>query len=138
MFSSTFGPKSLNVLSKLHQGINNLRFGIQGLIMALGGKELWDWLIGTNQQIETLQTSLEVTLKSAQAAEDAIRTLRSYAALTELEILRLEKCLLTEWIFHKWIQPGDGRFVLRELNLTRMLNVLTRTNATLGKAMIRL
>ena len=146
VFSSTFGPKSLNVLSKLHQGINNLRFGIQGLIMALGGKELWDWLIGTNQQIEALQTSLEVTLKSAQAAEDAIRILRSYAALTpfqELETFQAGEMLAANRMdIDKWIRiAGDLASAKRTagVELNDVINVLTRINAgDFGKAMIRL
>lgn len=146
VFAGAFGNGPLSMLEKMHAGVNQVAFGIQGLIVALGGRALWDWLIGTNQQIEVLQTSLEVTLKSARAAEDAIRSLRSYAALTpfqELETFQAGEMLAANRMdIDKWIRiAGDLASAKRTagVELNDVINVLTRVNSgDFGKAMIRL
>lgn len=145
-FDASFGSRPLNMLSKMHMGVNSIRFGIQGLIMSLGGRELWDWLIGTNQQIEVLQSSLEVTLKSAQSAENAIRSLRSYAALTpfqEMETFEAGEMLAANRMdIDKWIRvAGDLASAKKTagVEINDVINVLTRINSgDFGKAMIRL
>lgn len=140
------GNNSVGVLGRLHSGVNNLRFGFEGLVLALGGREIWNFLIGTNQQIEVLQQSLEVTLKSSEKAAETIRSLRSYAALTpfqELETFKSGEMLAANRMeVDRWIKvAGDLASAKRTagVQLEDVINVLTRINSgDFGKAMIRL
>jgi DNA repair exonuclease SbcCD ATPase subunit len=137
---------TIGVFQKLHSWINNVRFGFQGLLLALGGRQLWDFLIGTNQRIETLQQSMEVTLQSSARAEEAIRRLRSYAALTpydELEVYQAGEMLASNRMeVDRWIRvAGDLASAKRSagVQLLDVVRVLTRINSgDFGKAMIRL
>lgn len=140
------GIGTIGVFQKLHSWINNVRFGLQGLLLALGGRELWDFLIGTNQRIETLQKSMEVTLQSGARAEETIRRLRSYAALTaydELEVYQAGEMLASNRMeVDRWIRvAGDLASAKRSagVQLLDVVRVLTRINSgDFGKAMIRL
>jgi hypothetical protein len=140
------GASSIGILGRLHSGVNNLRFGFEGLLVALGGREIWNFLIGTNQQIEVLQQSLEVTLKSSEKAVETIRSLRSYAALTpfqELETFKSGEMLAANRMeVDRWIKvAGDLASAKRTagIQLEDVINVLTRINSgDFGKAMIRL
>lgn len=140
------GTGTIGVFQKLHGWINNVRFGVQGLLLALGGKQLWDFLIGTNQRIETLQQSMEVTLQSSARAEETIRRLRSYAALTpyeELEVYQAGEMLASNRMeVDRWIRvAGDLASAKRSagVQLLDVVRVLTRINSgDFGKAMIRL
>ncbi len=140
------GTGTIGVFQKLHGWINNVRFGLQGLLLALGGRQLWDFLIGTNQRIETLQKSLEVTLQSGARAEETIRRLRSYAALTsyeELEVYQAGEMLASNRMeVDRWIRvAGDLASAKRSagVQLLDVVRVLTRINSgDFGKAMIRL
>ena len=140
------GTGTIGVFQKLHSWINNVRFGLQGLLLALGGRQLWDFLIGTNQRIETLQQSLEVTLQSGARAEEIIRRLRSYAALTpydELEVYQAGEMLASNRMeVDRWIRvAGDLASAKRSagVQLLDVVRVLTRINSgDFGKAMIRL
>lgn len=144
-FNST-GSGPLSWLNKMHMGINNVRFGFVGLVTALGGREVYNFLIGTNQQIETLQTSLEVTLKSAEKAKETINFLRGYAALTpfqELETFQAGEMLSANRMeVDRWVRvAGDLASAKRTagVQLEDVINVLTRINSgDFGKAMIRL
>ncbi len=140
------GTGTIGVFLKLHRWINNVKFGLQGLFLALGGRQLWDFLIGTNQRIETLQKSLEVTLQSGARAEETIRRLRSYAALTaydDLEVFQAGEMLASNRMeVDRWIRvAGDLASAKRSsgVQLLDVVRVLTRINSgDFGKAMIRL
>ena len=140
------GIGTIRVFQRLHSWINNVRFGVQGLLLALGGRQLWDFLIGTNQRIETLQQSMEVTLQSSARAEETIRRLRSYAALTpydELEVYQAGEMLASNRMeVDRWIRvAGDLASAKRSagVQLLDVVRVLTRINSgDFGKAMIRL
>lgn len=140
------GRNPINWLNTMHMGVNELRFGIQGLAMAMGGRQIWDFLIGTNQRIEVLQQSMAVTMKSAEDAAETIRMLRSYAALTpfyELETFRAGEMLAANRMdVERWIKiAGDLASAKRTagVQLDDVINVLTRINAgDFGRAMIRL
>lgn len=146
LFTGSSGRGPLSWLTSMHMGINNLRFSLLGLATAFGGRELWNFLIGTNQQIEVLQASLEVTLKSAEKAKETINFLRSYAALTpfqELETFKAGEMLAANRMqVDRWVQvAGDLASAKRTagVQLEDVINVLTRINSgDFGKAMIRL
>lgn len=140
------GNGTVGLLQKLHTSFNNLKFGVEGLFIAFGGKKAWDFLIGTNMQIETLQKSMEVTLKSAERAAETVRMLRSYAALTpfnEPETFEAGEMLASNQMeVERWIRvAGDLTSAKKTagVELKDVVNVLTRINSgDFGKAMIRL
>lgn len=140
------GTGTVNLLQKFHTWINNLKFGVEGLLLAFGGKKAWDFLIGTNMEVETLQRSLEVTLKSAERAAETVRMLRSYAALTpfdEIETFQAGEMFASNRMdVERWVRiAGDLTSAKKTagVELKDVVNVLTRINSgDFGKAMIRL
>ena len=136
----------LGFIRSIENKISNVRFGLESVISIIGGRTLYNWLIGTNQQIEVLQRSLEVTLKNIQEADLTIRRLRDYAALTpfqELEVFKSGEMLAANRMeIMRWIQvAGDLASAKRAAGtqIEDVINVLTRINAgDFGKAMIRL
>lgn len=148
-FFNVFNQNSTGILGKLNSlqaKMSSLRYGAVALFTYLGGKQLYDWLLGTNAQIEVLQKSLEVTMKSAAVAEQTIRQLRSYAALTpfvELETFKAGEMLASNQMdVNKWIRVAGDLASAKApagVELQDVINVITRINSgDFGKAMIRL
>lgn len=148
-FFNAFGSQSgglLSQLSKLQSSLMSIRFAFQGMIMMAGGKEIYNFLIGINAQIQTLETSLAVTMKSAQKAEDTVQQLRSYSATTpfqELDTFKSGEMLASNNmdVMSNIKSAGDlaSAKATRGTTLEDVVNIQTRINSgDFGKAMIRL
>ena len=133
-------------LMTMQSKLFSLRFMFQGFLMATGLKELYNQLIGTNAQIEVLQKSMEVTLKSADKARETIQSLRSYAALTpfqETETFQAGEMLASNKMdVNRWIASAGDLAAAKQtqgIQLNDVIQVITRINSgDFGKAMIRL
>lgn len=146
LFTGTGATSALSWVNGLTSGISALKGAFQTVLAVIGGKEVYDFLIGTNQQIEVLQKSLEVTLKSTEKAADTIRHLRSYAALTpfeELETFQAGEMLAANRMdIMRWMSVAGNLASAKKtagVELNDVINVLTRINSgDYGRAMIRL
>lgn len=140
------GNNSISVFNKLRNSIYDLKFIISSLVTTFAGRQAWEWLIGANEQIETLQRSLEVTLGSVQEASELIDRMRSFAAVTpfgELQIFRAGEALAANRMeVMRWLQVASdltSAKLPQGTDLLDVVNVLTRINSgDFGKAMIRL
>lgn len=143
---NTQGTGAISTLHTMNNSIMNLRYSFEGFIAMLGGQKLYNWLIGTNAQIEVLQQSMEVTMHNAEQAAQTIQNLRSYAALTpfqENETFKAGEMLASNKMdVMGWIRTaGDlaSAKATQGVQLEDVVNVLTRINSgDFGKAMIRL
>lgn len=142
----TGGTDSISILGKIRDGLYNIRFLISSIVTTFAGRRAWEWLIGTNEQIETLQRSLEVTLGSVQEASELIDRMRSFAAITpfgELPIFRAGEILAANRMeVMRWLRVASdltSAKLPQGIGLESVVNVLTRINSgDFGKAMIRL
>lgn len=140
------GNNSISVFNKLRSSIYNIKFIISSLVTTFAGRRAWEWLIGANEQIETLQRSLEVTLGSVQEASELIDRMRSFAAVTpfgELPIFRAGEILAANRMeVMRWLRVASdltSAKLPQGIGLESVVNVLTRINSgDFGKAMIRL
>jgi hypothetical protein len=133
-------------LNNLESKLYGVRYAFEGVIALAGGRKLYDWIIGSNAQIETLQKSMEVVMHSAEKAADTIQELRSYAALTtfqETETFQAGETLSANRMdVNKWIRISGDLAAAKQpqgIELNDVINVVTRINSgDFGKAMIRL
>jgi hypothetical protein len=140
------GEGVINQLTSFQSKLYGVRYALEGVMALAGGKKVYDWLIGTNAQIETLQKSMEVTMHSTEKAEKSIQSLRSYAALTafqETETFRAGETLSANRMdVDKWIRTAGDLAAAKQpqgIELNDVIDVITRINSgDFGKAMIRL
>lgn len=80
-------------MSETKSSTDSARSSLQGLgtalkALAVGatGKKLYDWLIGSNAEMEQYVTSFTVMLGSAEKAQAMIKSMTEFAAATPLEL----------------------------------------------------
>jgi len=137
---------AINSLNNFQSKLYSIRYAFEGMIALAGGQQLYQWLIGANAQIETLQKSMEVTMHSASEAQKTIQQLRSYATLTpflENETFQAGESLSANKMdVMKWTKISGDLAAAKQpqgVELNDVVNVVTRINAgDFGKAMIRL
>ena len=75
--SSTDGARS---------SLQGLGTALKALAVGATGKKLYDWLIGSNAEMEQYVTSFTVMLGSAEKAQAMIKSMTEFAAATPLEL----------------------------------------------------
>lgn len=66
--------------------LQSLGTALKALAMGYTGKKLYDWLIGSNAEMEQYITSFTVMLGSAEKAQEMIKSMTDFAAKTPLEL----------------------------------------------------
>ena len=66
--------------------LSGLATSLKALAMGYTGKKLYDWLIGSNADMEQYITSFTVMLGSAEKAQSMIQSMTNFAAKTPLEL----------------------------------------------------
>ena len=138
--------KKESTFEKLTNSVDGFRMSLTGIIGMLGGKTLYDLLIGNNAQIEIAQQAMQETMKSADKAAQTIQRLRSYAALSpfqETETIQSGEMLASNGMdVMKWINNAGDLAAAKQIqgiDLGDVTDVVTRINSgDFGKAMIRM
>ena len=129
-----YGVKnSINRLTMMNSVVGRVTYGIHGLMALLGGRLTYNWLLDSNAYIEDLNTSLTVTLKNANKAEQVIRSMRSYAALTpfnETEVFSGAEMLASNQMdIERWMKNAGNLASAKKVqgtNLNDVINVITQ------------
>ena len=132
--------------NQILQSLSKLRFGVQGLIFAMGGKTIWNWTVGQNSEMELIARSLEMIFNNAAKAKQTILDLRNYAALTVFdmpEVLNAGQSFASARMdVNKWVRiAGDLASAKKSIGieLEDVANVIIRINSgDFGRATMRL
>ena len=75
--------------SGFNKGLNGIVSAVKGVALGYGGKKLFDYIIGSNADMEQSITSFEVMLGSAEKAKTLMSDLQNFANVTPFEVTDL-------------------------------------------------